>query len=116
MSIASRVNREFHEDDYDKGLILMEATVVEHSVSTIVAGRPEVARELAAVLLRLERGMNSPARTSSVATLNTIRLLVELAYLESHEYGVSLDYWRRDLLGEIPPGVGGSSVGIRQDD
>jgi hypothetical protein len=104
MSIASRINPEFHDDDYDNGLILMEATVIEHSVSTIVAGRQEVARELAAVLLRLERGMNSPTRSSSVATLNTIGLLVELAYLESQEYDVSLDHWRKDLLGEIPPG------------
>jgi hypothetical protein len=115
MSIASRVNREFHDDDYDKGLILMEANVVEHSVSTIVAGRPDVARELAAVLLRVERGLNSPTRSSSVATLKTIELLVELAYLESHEYDVSLDHWRRDLLGEIPPSGDDASEDSAQD-
>ena len=103
MSIASRVNTEFHDDDFSKGLLLMEATATEHLVGVIIGDRPEVARELAHLILVIERGIALRRLDDINKTINTMDLLVELAYLESKEYSQSLQDWRLELSGGKVP-------------
>ena len=115
MSIASRVNTEFHDDDFTKGLLLGEATLTENSAGTVIGERPEAARELARLLLIVERAINSRQPDEIKKAINALNLVVELAYLESKEYSGSLEDWRAELCSQIQSDALGQSTEDAED-
>jgi len=120
MSIASRVSGYWGEKLFPDGFILIEPRVAEKVIALIINDEFEAAEELARLLLVLERGIEAEIPAEGLgtcpATGETIGMMIELAYLESKNYNVSLREWRDALAGtEFVAGcklqVGGSERG-----
>jgi hypothetical protein len=84
-------------------MLLTEPEQIEIPISRIINGNYESAIELAHILLMIEQGI---ADRDFLRTVETIDLLVELAFLDSREYNNSLERFRADAEGRIKPNGG----------
>jgi hypothetical protein len=98
MSIASRVNTLVESRDFPDKLLL-EPESGELRVKHIVAaqgGSAESAKNLAELLRLIRQGVQSDEK---VKTIETINLLIELAYLWTGDYERGLEDFRSELEG-----------------
>jgi hypothetical protein len=100
MSIASRINTGRDHKGEFPDMLLLEPESAEISMGQIIQGDAQRADLLAELLLIIEQGIDGKEIRR---TRETIDLLVELAFLESHEYNGSLDRFRATAEGRIKP-------------
>jgi hypothetical protein len=98
MSIASRVNTLVESNDFPDTLLL-EPESAELRIKEILAapgGSTQCAKNLAELLLLIRQGVQNDEK---VKTVETINLLIELAYLWTGDYERGLEDFRSGLEG-----------------
>ncbi|HEY6328212.1 MAG TPA: hypothetical protein VI756_02670 [Blastocatellia bacterium] len=96
MSIASRVNSEFHGSEHQSGTLLDEAWNIENTVSRLLQDRA-LAEPFAKLLLLLRGGCE--AQKVHPKIIDTIDFMLYLAYAESREFEEACSLWKARLDG-----------------
>jgi hypothetical protein len=95
MSIPRSPSGKNHPDPNPRKHAALSASAAAHIVSALVAGEPEAADRLAALLVLLEADL---IRCSEAGpALENITTLLEMAYQQSDSYRVSLAAYREDI-------------------